>query len=272
MGFGNGFKRNINLLPEEYKKKLSTRMYIKVALWASVVLAIIFLVFAGRFWQAKYELKKANNDLQSTQEMTAKVKSLESSIELKRNKLKSSEEEYFEFDTFMKAVYEYKPSSVTLISLDSDDRLKTDEDYKKIIEEAKKEASKDDKGNANAAANTDAKKAADENVKAAEEKKTGTAQDANKTGTAIDDTADEQTLIANEVEEFRAKPLTEKVLSLRGFSVSADDIANYIYKLSYLNCVNDVQLTSIEERVDGDGNKTKVFELLIQVKTEGSVK
>lgn len=266
MGFGNGFKRGINLLPEEYKKKLITKLYIKIALWASVVAAVIFLMFAGRFWQAKYELKKANNDLQSTQEMSTKVKSLQSSIEFKRNKLKSSEEEYFEFDTFMKAVYEYKPSSVTLISLDSDDRLKSDEDIKKMLEAEKKDNTD---ANAGGEANTDAKKAADENVKAAEEKKTGESSTANNSDT---DNADEQTKISNEVDALRAKPLTDKILSLRGFSTSADDIANYIYKLSYLNCVNDVQLTSIEERIDGSGNKTKVFELLIQVKTEGGVK
>lgn len=269
MGFGGSAKKSINLLPEEYKKKLATKMYIKITLWVSVVIAIIVLIFAGRYWQAKFELKQANAELQSTQEMRSKITSLEHSIEVKRNRLKSSEEEYFEFDTFMKAIYEYKPTSVTIISLDSDDRLKTNEDYKKMIESGKASDANPDKE-----ASTDAKKAADENVKAAEEKKAAENGDTNNStngDNANTTDTDEQNAISAQIEELRSQPLTNKVISLRGFSVSADDIANYIYKLSYLSCVEDVQLTSIEERLDGNGNKTKVFELLIQVRNEGGV-
>lgn len=229
----------LNLLPEEYKKKIATRMYIKVSMFLAAFIVIVVGLCASQYLMAKVELNNINKDILTVNELNAKIKSLENSISNKQEQLNSANIDYFEFDTFMKAIYQYKPASVTIISLDSQDRLIMPVDE----EEGSAKSSKDNR--------SDAKKAADANKEAT----SGSNGDETKEDTDKSKTAEEL---------IDMNPLTDKEIVLRGFSTSTDDIANYVYKISYLDCVSDIQLTSIEERQDNRGNTTKVFELVIQ--------
>ena len=240
----NKTKPTLNLLPDEYKKKLANAAYTKIGITTVILVAIFIGIFAGQLALAKIELNSMNKEVQEINEVNSKIAGLEQSIKQKTEQLNSTNIEYFEFDIFMKAIYQYKPASVTIISLDSQDRLVTE--LKTPAEIEKEEAEKEDN-------RTEAKKATDANLAAAEQRENG--------GSSEVATVDEKgNVISIPVE---TQPITSKYIYLRGFSNSADDIANYIYKISYLDCVSDVTLTSIEERVDNEGKNTKVFELII---------
>lgn len=230
----------LNLLPEEYKKKLATKMYIKVGVFLATLIVVVVGFCTSQYLLAKVELNNINKDILTVNELNTKIKSLENSISNKQEQLNSANIEYFEFDTFMKAIYQYKPASVTIISLDSQDRLVMPKEDEK---EGSAKSSEDSR--------SDAKKAADANKEATSGSKGDGTKEDTETPKNIEDLID-------------MHPLTDKYIVLRGFSTSTDDIANYVYKISYLDCVSDIQLTSIEERQDNKGNTTKVFELVIQ--------
>lgn len=248
----NKTKPGLNLLPEEYKKKLANATYTKIGIATVVIIAIIIGVFAAQLALAKLELSNMNKEVAEINEVNSKISSLENSIKEKTEQLNSTNLEFFEFDIFMKAIYQYKPASVTIISLDSQDRLITELQTEE--EAAEQEGETEDN-------RTEAKKAADENLEASEKKEEAESTD-NKA------TVDEEGNIINI--PIEKEPITSKFIYLRGFSNSADDIANYIYKISYLDCVSDVTLTSIEERVDNEGKNTKVFELIISTTSDNN--
>lgn len=243
----NKTKPGLNLLPEEYKKKLANATYTRIGIATVIIIAIIIGIFAGQLALAKIQLNSMNKEVAEINEVNSKITSLENSIKQKTEQLNSTNIEFFEFDIFMKAIYQYKPASVTIISLDSQDRL---------ITELQTEEEAAESGEQKEDNRTEAKKAADANLEAAENKEDAEKQNSNNKAT-VDE---EGNVISIPVEK---EPITSKFIYLRGFSNSADDIANYIYKISYLDCVSDVTLTSIEERVDNTGNHTKVFELII---------
>ena len=52
---------------------------------------------------------------------------------------------------------------------------------------------------------------------------------------------------------------------LRGKGFNEESVVKFIYDISNIDCVNDLQLNAIEERVEDDV-KIKIFEVVINLK------
>lgn len=258
----NKYKSSINLIPQEYRDKAENKIVIALALVIIAIAAIIAGYYGVQYFMADRELKKVNAAVEDISGLKSEITSVEDSIKSKRESLTVVQDKFLDFEMFMNALYEYKPASVTLISVDSEDRLPQSEGEGS-------EGSRDGgagsgfHGEGTGIPEVDeslspAMQAAQENAEA----NGGTVSTGSEiVDSAIDAAAGAIDGVTNTIQQ--EKDITDKNIYLRGYSVSSDDIADYIYKISYLECVEDITLTSIENRIDSDGQATKVFEVVI---------
>ena len=120
--------KKINLLPLEYKNKALSR-YIFISMSAVITVFVILivgmLINIGILNMNISSLKKQNTEYNTTK---AEIEGLENQIAENQNFLNEQKQDFFDFYYFMNFLEQSKPNGLTVISVDSLDRMSVIED------------------------------------------------------------------------------------------------------------------------------------------------
>ena len=134
--------KKINLLPQEYKDKYANK-YIMLGFGGIVgIIILILLVTYINLGIANFSIQKIYKENTQYKTKLSQVSKLEEDITKNKGILSEYEKPYFPFYRFMQSVESYKPYGLTLISIDSLDRLakfETGEGKTDIPKEAEKQ-------------------------------------------------------------------------------------------------------------------------------------
>ena len=222
-----------NLLTVEYNDKYLNG-YIKKG-FIIICILISFGAFAalGNMLLSNFNLSMLMKKSTEYAQKQNQISELEQSIEENTKKLEEYQSDFFPFYDFMYKLNAIKPDSVTIISLDSPDRLKNVED------ETKSETDNTEENTEN-----------------------GT-QVIGEAGLESPSPTPEPTPTAEPMKYTADLKGTNVILRGKGFN--EESVVKFIYDISNIDCVNDLQLNAIEERVEDDV-KIKIFEVVINLK------
>ena len=242
-------KKYINLLPKEYRQADLQHRVKKGMCW------VLILVFAyyGFIWGSSFKIKK------EIKELTLSIdegEAIQSRIDFKREDLQNKEaflgnldESIFPFYEFNRFLLINKPNDLNLISVDTLDRL-----------EFKIDDSKDNLDD-NEESNEDVDEASGEDVEESDED-TGE-ETGEETGEDSVDNEDVQFEDSMRI-DFNNKGDGITRVVIRGSSKNVQSIANYIYKISFLDYVKDAKITAIEKLETPKGVEN-VFEITLSI-------
>ena len=218
--------KKLNLLPEETKNKYLKRYLIYIwSLAGALIIAVVAVqhLNIGITTMQINSIKRENEKYNSAKENIA---SISKSIEAYEEFIKEHNSECFPFAEFLCDLEYYRPSGVSIISVDTKDRLAGN-----VKSEEKK--GKDDK---------DDKKTKDSKI----EDENGNAGDNTELGGRIGYVSD----------------LAGQEIVIRGFGSNQDDISGFIYNITQLSYITNAKITGIEEHKFIDGNYN-VFEITV---------
>lgn len=222
--------KKINLLPIEYKNKVLGRyIIISISAVGGIFAVLIIGILINMFFLnlGINNLKKQNTEYNTTK---AEITQLEKQIADNQNFINKQKQKVFDFYSFMSCLESYKPSGLTIVSVDSLDRISI--------------AKEEPNPTASPTPETEKPKV----------KENTEAPNAN-----------------NQPKPEESKPIKyEKDLSgdklvLRGLAKNAQDISTYIYKLSQIPSIVNINLSGIEEQNFNQNEKITVFEAVLEV-------
>ncbi len=208
----NKSNKKLNLLPCAVKAKQEKRMLTLVGATLGGIIAFAICIQFARIGITSGSINRiiAKNEKYQTEQQ--KMQYIKDSISGYTKYITAYQEEYFPYSQFMHDLEEYRPDNVYIISADTADRLKNEG-----------EQSEDDT----------AKQAGTEETGIRAEEK----QDSKKP----DDSQQ------NDERPKYTKDLAGETIILRGYGDTQEDISRYIYLLSNLEYIENVEVTAIEE-------------------------
>lgn len=224
-----------NLISDEYADK-HFRRYIKcgfLGICALLGMWTVFTVGGGAVSDLSIVMleKRSVEYSQKKEEISA----LEKSIDDNTKKLQEYRLDFFPFYEFMNQLDKLKPEYITVISLDTPDRLLNENKT-----ETTQETSEDEEKDGNSGIQV-----------------IGEAEIEEKTEEFSDTTP---TIKPIKYEQ----DLKGRSVILRGKGYNESDVVSYIYDISNIDCVRSLELNAIEEREE-NGTKIKVFEIIINL-------
>ncbi len=130
------FAKKLNLLPQSHKDRYANRY---IALGFGGVFAVLVLILSTAFINlglAKLSIKRLTEENTDYKNKQAKITSLEESIGKSGEIINEYQKDNFPFYSFMQAVEQQKPAGLTIISIDSADRLIPREEQPEKIPES----------------------------------------------------------------------------------------------------------------------------------------
>ena len=224
-------KKKLNLLPPEAKNKYANK-YLKFT--AAIIAGFFIMLLLIQYCQIGILTLQTNKILADNQKYNKEqetINSLKESISNYETFLKDYENECFPFSLFMYDVEAHRPADVSIISVDSSERLINEgvSDEKEDKEEKSKE--KDD------------------------EKEKKEEKDAEE---------GEETEITPKIEYN--EDLSGRVIVIRGFGKNQESISKFIYDITHLPYLTNAEITAIEEHKIEDGTYN-----IFEVKVTGGV-
>ena len=218
--------KKLNLLPEETKNKYLKRYLLYIwTLAGTLIIAAVAVQYLniGITTMQINSIKRENEKYNSAKESIA---SISKSIEAYEEFIKEHNSECFPFAEFLCDLEYYRPSAVSIISVDTKDRLAGEVKS----EENKSNNDKDDKT-------------------------TKDSKNEDKDGNAGDDT--EQSGRIGYISDLAGQEIV-----IRGYGSNQDDISAFIYNITQLSYITNAKITGIEEHKFIDGNYN-VFEITV---------
>ncbi len=216
--------KKLNLLPQQVKDGYINR-YFKMSLGAvCLILALVVTTQYARIGILNIQINHIENENKRYDTEEKNIAKLQSEIDNYQLYISSYEgNRYFPFSRFMNDLETNRPDTVTIISVDTDDRL--------VNEGAREEKDTSEKADKD-------KKA--ENNKTEEEQK-------------------EADIVVPEIKY--ESDIAGKTITIRGYGKESDDITKFIYKISNFPYVRDVAITGIEEHKMLEKKTNNIFEI-----------
>lgn len=218
--------KKLNLLPQEIKSRyenLHLVILISGILSVFVLIAGVQLVNIGIL---KWDINRITAQNAKYEQEKAVINILQEKINEYNQYISEYENKPFPFVRFMHDLENIRPDSVSIISIDTSDRLINEGEY-----------DKNEKENSDNSESTDNKKDeadAEENVAAEEEPK-------------IEYSGD----------------LSGRNIVIRGYGQRQKDISSFIYELSRFSYIKDAKVSAIEEHKMADGDMYNIFEIIV---------
>ena len=201
-------KKKLNLLPPEAKNKYANK-YLKFT--AAITAGFFILLLLIQYCQIgilSYQTNKILTDNQKYNKEQETIKVLKTSIANYEAFLKDYENDCFPFALFMYDLEAYRPSDVHIISVDSSERL------------------------------------INEGVQEEDENKTDKPEEKK----AADETTDEKTVETEVMPKIEyIEDLSGREVVIRGFGSNQENISRYIYDITHLSYLSNVEIIAIEE-------------------------
>ena len=210
-------KKKLNLLPPEAKNKYANK-YLKFT--AAIIAGFFILLLLIQYVQIGILTIQTNKILADNQKYNKEqetINNLKESISNYETFLKDYENDCFPFSLFMYDIEAHRPSDVSIISVDSAERL---------INEGIQEEEEDKK------------------VKSKE-------KDEQKEINEDDAVESEETEISPKIEY--TEDLSGRVIVIRGFGKNQESISKFIYDIAHLPYLTNAEITAIEEHKIEDG-------------------
>lgn len=221
-----GYKK-LNLLPLAVRNKYANK-YLLYA--ASLVCGICILALAIQYINIgllHYDIQKIESENAKYNEEKAKIEGLTSLLNEQRTFLQDYENSGFPFPTFMHDVELYRPQTVFILSIDSQDRLV----------------------NEGAAENTET---SSDETKVEEENNTDVEPQAEEANAPEPD----------EVKIEYVKDLSGEEIVIRGYGQNSEDISKFIYDISRLGYIASAKITAIEQHTLNNAAES-IFEITV---------
>lgn len=220
------FHKRLNLLPQSYKDRYINKYLMFTFGSITAVLILIMLTSLVSLALITHSINKLTAENKEYQSRQATISSLQESVGKKQKLIAEYEKDNFPFHAFINAVTEQKPEGLTIISIDSADRL---------ISVDKNEST--------------------ESTVLPKQQETDKEKELNPTSSP---TAAKQVVYE--------KDLAGSKLIVRGYSTDSATIASFVSNLSRLFYVADAELKAIEEHTINGTDKANVFEVVLQLK------
>lgn len=218
-----GYKK-LNLLPLAVRNKYANK-YLLYA--ASLVCGICILALAIQYINIgilSYNIKRIGKENAKYNEEKAKIESLTNMIQDQKAFLTEHEYGGFPFSSFMRDIELYRPITVSILSVDSRDRLVNQGEN---------------------AEPSDKTKAEEETDTAAEVK-----------------TEEADTPKPDEVNIEYTKDLAGEEIVIRGYGQNSEDISRFIYDISRLGYIVSAKITAIEQHTLNNAAES-IFEITV---------
>ena len=223
------FNKKLNLLPERYKDRHATQ-YILLGFGSIFgILILIMLVTYVNVGISSFGISRLQKENTEYQAREKRIVELEESIVKNKELIKEYERTYFPFYRFMQWIEYQKPYGLTLISIDSADRLANDEATSSLTPRATTTPSPPPREMSEAS------------------KKESTLEKPQKT------------IGYN-------RDLSGEKLVIRGYSANPSDIALFVANLSKSDYVEDLELKAIEEHTINGTERANIFEAVLRLK------
>lgn len=202
-------KREINLLPQEIKSKYLKKTLIVLLAGAGGIIAAGILIQLMLIMVLNFQIKgiRKANDKYNTTKQ--EIAEIQNNIEEYKNLITCYESEYFPFSQFMYDMASLTPEDVRIISADSRDRLVNEGEHEDEDENIKSDAN--------------------------------TEKEESKESSEDEQTAEDETAPAE------LPDLAGNEIVIRGFGATQDGISKFIYGLSNLKYIKELNVTAIEE-------------------------
>ena len=234
-------RKKLNLLPIEVKEKYANKYMIYYIFSVAAILIFILGIQFTRIGITKLEINRIQTENARYETEEKNIEKLQKEIEGYKQFIDIYESNsYFPFVTFMNDLEKNRPSSVYIISIDSDDRLVN-------------EGEQDETEKNNVVTNNKTNDSKSDNVKDNESEEDTTDE------TEAENREDEETEIIPQIKY--ESDLMGKQLTLRGYSKSQADISEFIYLISNLDYITNAAITGIEEHKMMDGQNYNIFEI-----------
>lgn len=203
----NKSNKKLNLLPCAVKAKQEKRMLTLVGAALGGIIAFAICIQFARIGITSVSINRIIAKNEKYQTEQQKMQYIKDSISGYTKYITAYQEEYFPYSQFMHDLEEYRPDNVHIISADTVDRLRNEG-----------EQSEEDTA-----------------------KQAGTEE----TGIKAEENPDES--LQNDEKPKYTKDLAGETIILRGYGDTQEDISRYIYLLSNLEYIENVEVTAIEE-------------------------
>ncbi len=243
----SGIKK-LNLLPEEIKNKYLKKYLMLFCGFVGAVFLIILAIQYINIGVINMQINSIKKENDKYNDAKANIAVLEENIKQYETFIKNYDAGCFPFSEFMYDLEYYRPESVSIISVDTKDRL-INEGVPEDADKAKKEV-KSEKAS---------KK--DEASKKSKEKSDDKGEKSDKKDAENDEATD-----GGEVQESGKieyiSDLTGQEIVIRGFGSNQGDISDFIYSLTQLSYISNARITAIEEH-KFDNGVFNVFEITV---------
>ena len=230
--------KKLNLLPQEVKDKYANKYILCVTAAVSAVLVLTLIWQYASMGYLSWQIRqiKAENERYNAQK--EKITQLQSDVDGFKAFMAAYEDGCFPFYHFMWDMETNRPDGVSIISVDSPDRLINEGENKEPEQTEPAKEGEDNSG---------------ENTGQAEEK-------------------DNENIEEEQTPEGTPEPIMGEIayssdlagqeLTIRGYGKNQDDISKFIYALSNLSYITSVKITAIEEHPMPEGTYN-IFEIKI---------
>ncbi len=119
------YTKKLNLLPQSYKDKYINK-YLLFSFGALVaIMLLIMLTVYSNYFMLNFSIKRLITENTEFQNRQTKITTLKEAINKNTSIINEQQKEGFPFYSFMQTVEKQKPYGLTIISIDSSDRLLT---------------------------------------------------------------------------------------------------------------------------------------------------
>lgn len=222
--------KKVNLLPVEIKNKYINKylIYAAAAICGAFVIALsVQYINIGVLSHSIHTMQQKNERFN---EEKSKMEQLQKKITEHREFLDSYRDGKFPFSDFMRDLELSRPYSVSIISVDSKDRL-VNEGVPEKKEEIEQKEEKTEPEETENTENTD-------NPEESEQPKEPEAKI-----------------------EYQ-KDLADEEITVRGYGTNQEDISKFIYAITNLGYIKSAKITAIEQR-ELEGNLVNIFEISV---------
>lgn len=283
-------KKKQNLLLPEFKHKFVNKKIKTVVLGYTIVVICVGGIFSIQSRGIKNDLDTLYEKTNAYKTTENNVKTMENSIKDKQTELSSLNETFFPFANFIDFLYNSKPTSVAIISIETDTIVKEAEE--KAIEEEKQKQLAEEGLLWEA-------EVVEEITEESSDVETGSDTSGQFLTTIDTETFGEDVLIGDDGEKLTDEEIEKKKAEIierieknkeyttlkyesdlkgnsvrvRGYSESIDEVSRYITAIKQgksADYISSIVINGIEEKTLGNGEVVTLFELLIHLKDGGA--
>lgn len=257
--------KHINLLPKEYKE-LALKSKIQKGIAIVVILPILFcgFMYLGNVLLLR-KIEKTNDAIAEGQSLISRIQTKKENLDYGLAFLSDLDNKLFPFNDFIRYVVASTPSDLYIISVDTLDRSaiapNTEDVQANNLQNGETVENANDNTNTNNANSNNTNNVSQTNEQTSQSQQNSQSNETNPTTQSSESNFEINNI---SIDSLKAEKMEDMKIVIRGSSANIKSVSDFIYRMSLLSYVENINLTAIE-RLQTPMGEENVFEISLEI-------